>query len=98
MWQSRVENEHYSVSYLNCDIFELPLINSIKRNSNVLCKRSNYRRIYIARLSPALNRSSEIFRFQRGDAIEIRNRIMFVFYPGLPHSYSTNFCSLVVKP
>ena len=34
---------------------------------------------------PILSGSSEISRFQRGDAIEICSRIMFYFYPGLPH-------------
>ena len=27
-------------------------------------------------------------RFERSNAIEIRNGIMFDFYPGLPHMYS----------
>ena len=35
-------------------------------------------------MSPARSGSSEISHFQRSDGIEIRNRIMFVFYPGLP--------------
>ena len=46
---------------------------------------------------PALNGSSEISRFQRGDAIEIRNGITFVFYPGLPHVvhvYMSTMCWL----
>ena len=42
-------------------------------------------RIYIVRLSPALNGSSEIRRFERSDAIKIRNGIIFDFYMGLPH-------------
>ena len=36
-------------------------------------------------MSPALNGSSEIQRFEHAYAIEIRDGIMFVFYPGLPH-------------
>ena len=36
-------------------------------------------------LSPALNRSSVIRRFEGSDAIEIRDRITFDFYTGLPH-------------
>ena len=36
-------------------------------------------------MSPALNGSSEIWRFEPAYAIEIRDGIMFVFYPGLPH-------------
>ena len=40
---------------------------------------------YTVCLRPTLNGSSEIMHFQCGDAIEIRDGIMFVFYPGLPH-------------
>ena len=36
-------------------------------------------------MSPALNGSSAIRRFERGDAIEIRDGITFDFYTGLPH-------------
>ena len=42
-------------------------------------------RIYTAHLSPALNRSSEIQRFERSDAIEICNGIISDFYTKLPH-------------
>ena len=38
-------------------------------------------------MSPALNGSSALQRFERSNAIEIRNGIMFDFYPGLPHIY-----------
>ena len=41
-------------------------------------------------MSPALNRSSALQHFERSNAIEIRNRIMFDFYPGLPHMYIYN--------
>ena len=37
-------------------------------------------------MSPALNGSSAIRRFEHSDAIEIRDGIIFDFYPGLPHS------------
>ena len=40
-----------------------------------------------ARMSPALNGSSAIRRFEHSDAIEIRNGITFDFYMGLPHIY-----------
>ena len=43
-------------------------------------------------MSPALNRSSEIWRFEGSDAIEIRDGITFDFYTGLPHVYSS--CTL----
>ena len=36
-------------------------------------------------LSPALNGSSALQRFERSDAIEIRDGITFDFYTGLPH-------------
>ena len=39
-------------------------------------------------MSPALNGSSALQRFERSNAIEIRNGIMFDFYPGLPQMYS----------
>ena len=35
----------------------------------------------------ALNGSSAIRRFERSDAIEIRDGITFDFYTGLPHMY-----------
>ena len=40
--------------------------------------------VYTVRMSPALNGSSALQRFECGNAIEIRNGIMFDFYPGLP--------------
>ena len=36
-------------------------------------------------MSPTLNGSSAIRRFERSDAIEIRDEITFDFYTGLPH-------------
>ena len=54
-------------------------------------------RIYTVRLSPALNGSSEIRRFERSDAIEIRNRIIiFDFYTGLTHIVSDLSCSIAL--
>ena len=41
--------------------------------------------VYTVRMSPALNGSSAVERFKHGNAIELCNRIMFDFYPGLPH-------------
>ena len=37
------------------------------------------------RMSPALNRSSVLKRFERGNKVELCNGIMFDFYLGLPH-------------
>ena len=48
----------------------------------------NTYRVFTARMSLALHTSSSLERFERGNAIEIRNGIMFDFYPGLPHIYS----------
>ena len=44
-----------------------------------------YSYIYEARMSPALNGSSVIRRFEGNDAIEICDGITFDFYTGLPH-------------
>ena len=51
----------------------------------MLCKYGNYQRNHISHLSPTLNGSLEIRRFECSDAIEIRNGIIFDFYTGLPH-------------
>ena len=47
--------------------------------------RKKHKRVYEARMSPALNRSSALRCFECSDAIEMRNVIIFVFYTGLPH-------------
>ena len=47
--------------------------------SNTLRKCNNYYVIL------TLNGSSEILHFECSDTIEIHNRIMMVFYPGLPY-------------
>ena len=38
-------------------------------------------------MSPTLNGGTALQRFERGNVVEIRNGIMFDFYPGLPHMY-----------
>ena len=43
-------------------------------------------------MSPALNGSLAIWRFEGSDAIEIRDRITFDFYTGLPHIHYTVVC------
>ena len=55
------------------------------RGSYVLCKCGKYSWVYPAHMSPTLNRRSALEHFERGNAIEIRNEIMFDFYPGLLH-------------
>ena len=42
-------------------------------------------------MSPALNGSSTLERFERSNVSKIRNGIMFDFYPGLPHTYNHGF-------
>ena len=37
-------------------------------------------------MSPALNGSFALQHFKHGNAVELRNGIMFNFYPGLPHA------------
>ena len=49
----------------------------------------NYSYIFAAHMSPALN---GCFVLQRGNAVELRNRIMFDFYPGLPHVFPYMVC------
>ena len=44
-----------------------------------------YSYIYIACMSPTLSGSSVLQRVKLGDALEIRNGIIFDFYLGLPH-------------
>ena len=51
-------------------------------------------------MSPALNGSSTPERFKCSNVSEIRNGIMFDFYPGLPHMYNRcmdmTFCKLLM--
>ena len=47
-------------------------------------------------MSPALNGSSSLERFERSNAIEIRNGIVFDFYPGLPHIYVCMYVCMYV--
>ena len=39
-------------------------------------------------MSPALNKSAAIWRFEGSDAIEIYDGITFNFYTGLPHVFT----------
>ena len=51
----------------------------------MLGKLINTCHVYTVRMSPALNGSSVLQRFECSNASEIRNGIMFDFYPELPH-------------
>ena len=44
--------------------------------------------MYEAHMSPALNGSSAIQRFEHSDVIEIRDGITFDFYMGRSHIYT----------
>ena len=48
--------------------------------------------IYTANLSPAVNGSSEIRRFERSDTIEICSGIVFDFYMVLTHAVRSKSC------
>ena len=84
MWLSQVEIEHYSVVYFaRITAFEaLQLRTFMQCRAHTCCW---YSWIYAADMSPALKRSSVLQHFECGNVIEIRNEIMFDFYPGLPH-------------
>ena len=86
MWWSRVEIEHYSVTYL----IALPcpkLRASIKGGAHTRCIDVS---IYRMCTSPAFNGSSALQCFK---CSEIHNRILD-FYPGLPH---ITVCKCIVK-
>ena len=51
----------------------------------MLGKLINTCHIYTVRMSPALNGSSALQHFKCSNVSEIRNGIMFDFYPGWPH-------------
>ena len=53
----------------------------------MLGKLMNTYHVYTACISPAFNGSSVLERFEHSNAINIRNRIMFDFYLGLPHMH-----------
>ena len=87
----------YSVAYFDrIAVFKAPYRwTSIKgEGSCALHRLVSYSCIYEAHMSPTLKGSSAIQRFERSDAIEIRDGITFNFYTGLPHvqnpTYGTN--------
>ena len=53
----------------------------------VFCRFIRHSCIYEAHMSPALNRSSAIWRFEHSNAIEIHDGITFDFYTGLLYMY-----------
>ena len=89
MWQSQVEIEHYSIVYFDrITVFKaLYRRTSVKRGAGMHCV--NVVSIHEFTQSPSLNGSSALECFKRCNVIEIRNRIMFDFYLGLPHTVYT---------
>ena len=68
------------------------------RGSYALRRFIRYSCNYEVCMSPTLNGSSAIQRFEHSDAIEIRGGITFVFYTGLPHMNSDNMIKLKPNP
>ena len=74
MWQSHVEIEYYSVAYFDrVTALKAPYLRtSVKGGAQTRCVIASIAAAFYAlRLSPTLNGSSEIQRFERSDAIEI---------------------------
>ena len=84
MWQSRVEIEHYSVAYFaSITAFEALLRETSPKGRTHICfvnVVSNH-----DFTQPALNRSSTLEHFEHSNVSKIRNRVMFDFYPVVPH-------------
>ena len=88
IWQSWVEIKHYSIAYFDCiTTFKALWRRTSVKGSYVLRRLIRYSCTFTARtvcMSLVLNRSSVLQRFERGNAVEIHNGIMFDFYLGLP--------------
>ena len=88
MWQSQVRNPTllccvfwlcYHVQRAVAQNFHLG------RGSYMLRRLIRYSCIFAGCMSPTLNGSFALQCFKRGNTVRLRNGIMFVFYPGLPH-------------
>ena len=84
MWQSRVEFEGYSVAYFNrISAFEASYRWTSTKGGTHTCfvdawiSNESTKRTWALPLTEV--------HFERSDAIEIRDRITFDFYTGLPH-------------
>ena len=88
MWQSHVEFEHYSIALFQP---HYRVLNAAVQNfdqgqsSYVLHQLIRHSCTYAAHMSPALKGSYVLQRFERGNAVKIRNDIMFDFYTELTH-------------
>ena len=89
MWQSRVEIEGYSVAYFDhIAVFEaMYRWTPVKGGAHTCFVDAWISNESMKHTSPALNRSSVIWRFEGSDAIKICDGITFDFYTGLPHMY-----------
>ena len=47
-------------------------------------------------MSPALNESSALQHIELGNAVKIRNEIMFDFYLGLPHMHEQSMIHIAL--
>ena len=89
MWQSRLEIEHYSVACIFRPRYRVQ--SGVAQNfcsgrgSYTVRRLIRYSCTFATCMSPALNESFAPQCFKHGNAVELRNRIMFDFHPGLPH-------------
>ena len=78
MWQSRVEIEHYSVAYFSTALPPSKHCSAVlPLRAGLICAMLTYQAL--------INGSTALQRFERGKVVKIRNGIMFLFDPGLPH-------------
>ena len=75
MWQSQVENKHYSLAYFNhitaFKVLYLWTLIKGRQGSYMLHRLVNMWAFYKVHMSPTLNEN-----FERSDVIKIRNRII----------------------
>ena len=64
-------------------------------DSYMVCKLMNTWYVNIAHISPTLYGSSALQYFKHDNVIEICNRVMFDFYPRLPHIYIIYTCTAI---
>ena len=85
LWQSQVEIKRCCVHYHGSSLAQNFLQGQSSYALGKLMNTYMYTyHIHTVRMSPALNGSSVLERFKRGNAIKIHDGIMFDFYPGLP--------------
>ena len=83
-WKSNIILVHILTILLHskCCGAELPLWAGLIRATRLIRESC----IFAACKSPTFNRSFALQRFECSIEVELRNRIMFDFYPGLPHN------------